>query len=58
MPSAKDIARIAHIPIEVYENYGKTGLSKIKVEKINCDDITTISMLQKTEILWIQGRPH
>jgi len=56
MPSANDIAGIAHIPIEVYENYGETGLSKIKVEKINCDDITTISMLQKTKILWMYGK--
>ncbi|KMQ84140.1 hypothetical protein RF55_18320 [Lasius niger] len=56
MPSAKDIAALAHVPMQVYENYGVSRFKKILVENINYDDETTVSMLRKTDILWMYGK--
>ena len=53
MPHAKDIAAIAHVPIQFYENDGVSGFNKIEVENVNCDSGTTVSMLRKTDILWL-----
>lgn len=37
--------------MKIYENYGVQGLKKIMVEKLDCDEITTTSMLRNSDIL-------
>lgn len=56
MPAAKDIAAIAHVPLQIYDNYGVSGMSKIEVENIMCDDISIDSFLNNVDYLWMYGK--
>lgn len=53
MPTAAEMATIAQVQMKIYENYGVQGLKKIMVEKLDCDEITTTSMLRNSDILWM-----
>lgn len=56
LPAAKDIAAIAHVPLQIYDNYGVSGMSKIEVENIMCDDISIDSFLNNVDYLWMYGK--
>lgn len=56
MPAAKGIANIAHVPLQVYGNYGVCGLSKMEVEMIYCNDVSIQYFLTNMDFLWMFGK--
>lgn len=53
--SAKDFAAKAHVPIQVYQNTGVVGYSKINVR--NFDEIEAkASFLKKVDLIWFYGK--
>lgn len=45
---AKDIAAKAHVPIQVYQNTGVVGYSKINVRDFEYENETKVSFLKKS----------
>ncbi|KAF0716418.1 SWIM-type domain-containing protein [Aphis craccivora] len=56
IPAAKDIAAIAHVPLQMYDNFGVSGLSKIDVENILSDNVSIKSFINKIVFLWMYGK--
>ncbi|KAL4105063.1 hypothetical protein QTP88_020338 [Uroleucon formosanum] len=56
IPAAKDIAAIAHVPLQMYDNFGDSGLSKIDVENILSDNVSIKSFINKIDFLWMYGK--
>lgn len=53
IPAAKDIAAIAHVPLQMYDNFGVSRLSKIDVENILSDNVSIKSFINKIDFLWM-----
>ncbi|GBN53155.1 hypothetical protein AVEN_74116-1 [Araneus ventricosus] len=53
---AKDFAAEAHVPIQVYHNYGVVGYSKITAQNFAYESDTTASILRKIDMLWLYGK--
>ncbi|KAE9522981.1 hypothetical protein AGLY_016612 [Aphis glycines] len=56
IPAAKDIAAIAHVPLQMYDNFGVSELSKIDVENILSDNVSIKSFINKIDFLWMYGK--
>ncbi|GBM07129.1 hypothetical protein AVEN_177090-1 [Araneus ventricosus] len=54
--SAKDFATKAHVPIQVYQNNGVVGYSKITAQNFAYESDTTASFLRKIDMLWLYGK--
>lgn len=51
MPTAAEMGRVAKVTMQIYENSGVQGLKKITVKELDCDEVTTKSMLRNTDVL-------
>jgi len=54
--SAKDFAEKAHIPIQIYQNDGVVGYSKITAQSFAYESHTMISLLRKIDMVWLYGK--
>ncbi|KAE9525653.1 hypothetical protein AGLY_014180, partial [Aphis glycines] len=52
---AKDFAEKAHIPIQIYQNDGVVGYSKITAQSFAYEN-TMISLLRKIDMVWLYGK--
>ena len=56
IPSEKDIASKTHVPIQIYQNDGVVGYSKISVQNLAYESEAPICLIQKVEAIWFYGK--
>jgi len=54
--SAKNFAEKAHIPIQIYQNDGVVGYSKITAQSFAYENYTMVSLFQKIDMVWLYGK--
>ena len=58
VPSAKDLASVSHVPLHMYENHTVSGLSRIDAKDINYEEVSTESVFNIIDLIWMYGKVH
>jgi hypothetical protein len=56
LPTEEEMFKVARIPIKFYEIIGIKGLKKVTVQNIDCNEISTSSMLRNADVLWLYAK--
>jgi hypothetical protein len=56
IPSAKDFAVKVRVSIQIYQNDGVVGYSKINVQDFAYESEVTASLLEKVDVMWFYGK--